>query len=152
MTMAGFVWSTAGIPLPDGMPGDGWCVRDAFCELFRWPRGGEEWAAFIEGPEADDVERLARHLGLEGGFDPLYAPDAQRLGQIVDHPGISCWALHAIQTSHVVFEPHIRFLPPLPVGYRQFAPEHFRVWVDVNQRPRPPATSARAQDQPRADL
>jgi hypothetical protein len=49
-TLDGFVWSPA--PLYVAMePGEGgWCVRDAFCPLFGWTPGSDEWWRFREGP------------------------------------------------------------------------------------------------------
>lgn len=131
--MARFQWSTTGSPLPPGAPGDGFCVRDALSELFKWPVGGSDWLAFIEGPEAADLERLLSHLGLQA-FDPDV--EAEHLRPHLDHPGVSVWALHAIRLSHVLYEPHIRFPRPLPQQYLSYGPERFRVFVDLIQPPR----------------
>lgn len=63
--MDGFEWSPAA-PYVATEPGeDGWCLRDAFCELLRWARGSAEWSRFtVEGTGGQDVSRLAEHLGL----------------------------------------------------------------------------------------
>jgi hypothetical protein len=112
---------------------DGSCVRDALFELFEWPVDGSNWLAFIDGPEAADLERLASLLGLEG-FDPDV--EAERLSPHLDHPGISVWALHQVRMSHALFEPHVRFPRPLPPQHHSYNPERFRVFVDLAKPPR----------------
>src|SRR6266849_3820739 len=90
-TMAGFKWTHRELPT-NPLPGDGWCVRDAFCELFRWPPGSDEWNAFIEIPYHEDMPRLIEHLGLES-YDPEYRPHAEKLAARLDHPGIVAYNL-----------------------------------------------------------
>jgi hypothetical protein len=133
-TMKGFHWLTSA---PDGPwlgPGDRWCVRDAFSALLRWPVGSDEWGAFIEAPGPEDMDRLTAHLGLEW-FDPDYGPHAEQLAERLDHPGIACWKLHAVQLGHVLYQPHLRFPRQLPIQYWEFTPELFRIIVDPRQAP-----------------
>ncbi len=62
-------------------PGDGWCVRDAFCELMNWPEHSDEWNRFIEGPTLEDVIRLGNRLGLH-----RLHWDADKRRWLSDHP------------------------------------------------------------------
>jgi hypothetical protein len=133
-TMRGFTWSTQPVTGPWNVEGDGWCVRDAFCALFRWQLGGEDAGAFIEGVGPEDMERLTSHLGLEW-YDPVYRPHALELAQRLDHPGITCFNLRAVRVAHVVYQPHLRRPRPLPRQYHAYDPELFRVLVDVRQDP-----------------
>ena len=48
--MARFEWSPAPGFVPTQAGEDGWCIRDAICQLFGWRPGLEEWLRFIEGP------------------------------------------------------------------------------------------------------
>lgn len=131
--MAGFTWGPRTKPIPRGLPGDLWCVRDAFCDLFHWPPGSAERDAFIELPEPEDVERLADHLGLEW-FDPLFGPHVPELEKRLDHPGISWWLIHQEQMAHVVYEPNLRRMH-VPARYAKYRPDLYRVIVDVRQEP-----------------
>ena len=63
-TMLGFDWSPAPPFVPTEPGEDGWCVRDAICDLFAWTPRSAEWSGFIEGPRGRDIPRLAAHLGL----------------------------------------------------------------------------------------
>ncbi len=134
--MVGFEWSTYGMGPPAGLGGDGWCVRDALSDLFGWPVGDSEWLSFIEAPEPADMDRLVDHLGLEW-YDPDYADHVSRLTERVDHPGISCWKLHALQMGHVIYQPHLRYERPLLQQYWPYKPERYRILVDVRQDPHP---------------
>jgi hypothetical protein len=136
--MTGFKWSERHRLSPReeiNLPGDGWCVRDAFCSLFGWPPGSPEWAAFIEDVQPQDMESLERHLGL-GGFDPDNEPERWGLVLPSGHPGISCWNLRALKIAHVIYEPDLRELRGLPPQYRGYGPELFRLLVDLRQPPR----------------
>lgn len=135
-TVLDFDWHHAGSHLPASAAGDGWCVRDAFCELFRWPVGSDEWLAFVEGPHPEDMDRLTEHLGLEW-FDPGHPAHIGPLSERLDHPGATCWKLHAVRMSHVIYQPHLRYERPLPEQYWPFQPERFRVLVDARQEPHP---------------
>ena len=135
-TMAGFEWTHRNV-LPSRPPlGDLWCLRDAVCELFRWPPGSAEWSRFVEAPEPHDVGRLFQHLGLQG-YDPEYRPHALELATRLDHPGIAFYRLHSIKMEHAVFEGHIRHLRGLPQEYARLNPEFFHLVVDDRQSPRP---------------
>lgn len=78
---------------------------------------------------------LNGHLGLKG-YDPAIPSHLEALAQRLDHPGITCWNLHAVRLSHTVFQPHLRFCRGLPARYGRFQPELFRVLVDMRQPPR----------------
>ena len=84
-TMVGFEWSETPPYVPT-VPGDnGWCVRDAVCQLFGWPPGSENWSAFMEGVQGEDTPRLAEHLGLACFQIPQ---DWNELIQRLAHPGV----------------------------------------------------------------
>jgi hypothetical protein len=135
-TMAGFLWSPSTVtPEMRGLPGDLWCVRDAFCMLFGWSPGSDDWNAFVEGPLADDLYRLIDYFGLHW-YDPEHEAHKAGLEANRDHPGISLYALHSVQITHCMFEPNIQHLRELPEQYRQFRPELFRLVIDVGQDPR----------------
>lgn len=63
-TMDGFQWSPGELPARRVPGGNGWCVRDAYCRLLRWPAESTEWSRFIEYPHQDDLLPLAKHLGV----------------------------------------------------------------------------------------
>lgn len=132
--MIGFEWSEREIPLSNGLPGDFWCVRDAFSELMGWAPGSEEWLRFIEAPLPGDMDRLVDHLGLLW-FDPEHEPHREPLAALLEHPGITVYAFHTMQLSHVLYQPHLRHLRPLPVQYSRIPAELFRVIVDSRQVP-----------------
>lgn len=134
-TMAGFTWSASDASALEQLPGNLWCVRDAFSALLGWPPGSPDWKAFIQAPAPGDMDRLIEHLGLEW-FDPEYPPHAEQLALRLDHPGIYCWNLHAVPIAHVIYEPHLRCPNGLPAQYAGLQPELFRVIVDVRQPPR----------------
>jgi hypothetical protein len=134
--MAGFVWTPRQIsPEHRRVPGDLWCLRDAFCELFGWPEGSDDWRAFIEAPQADDVPRLIEFLGLKE-YDPEYPLDARFLSALLDHPGIAFYEIPSLNIGHCIFEPHLRYMRGLDAAYRAYQPELFRVVPDSNQPPR----------------
>jgi hypothetical protein len=85
-TMDGFKWSPSAPYVPAEPGEDGWCVRDAFCELLRWTPGSAEWSRFIEGPAGQDMPRLAGHLGLTVFEIP---GDWNDLIERATHPGIA---------------------------------------------------------------
>jgi hypothetical protein len=141
--MADFVWSPTS-PQPKPLPGDCWCVRDAFCRLLDWPVGSAEWLSFVEDPVGLDVYRLIDHLGLEW-YDPAAPQHQAALAARLNHPGI--WLLgltypDPLQPSrvghrgHVVYQPHLRYPRPLPMEYQAFQPDLVNIIVDVRQRPR----------------
>lgn len=106
-TMEGVVWSPAPRYVPMVPGEDGWCVRDAFCALFRWAYGSPEWCRFREGPAGRDVARLAEHLGLTlfdrpGDWDELFRRAA--------HPGIAWFVFLAFGKAHTVYVPDVRLL------------------------------------------
>jgi hypothetical protein len=136
-TMVGFIWSEREIgPDTRRLPGDLFCVRDGFCALFGWRPGSDEWSRFIEAPHPDDMDRLIDHLGL-AQFDHEYGPHWELLRTLLDHPGISFYNLHSIQSAHCMYQPHLRHHLSLPPQFAPFQPELFRVVVDARQPPGP---------------
>jgi hypothetical protein len=134
-TMAGFTWSESVVtPEMRRLPGDLYCVRDSIAALLGWEPGSEEWACFIEAPNAADVDRMIDHLGLDW-CDPERQPEKFRT--FLDHPGISVYAFHTMRMSHYLYQPHLRKLRPLPVQYLLVEPnrELFRIIADLRQRP-----------------
>lgn len=132
-TMVGFLWTPRVTPPAlRGLPGDLWCVRDAFSELMGWPPGSPEWGLFIEAPPPGDMDRLCDHLGL-AWCDPDRQPEI--LDTFLDHPGIAVYAFHTERMSHVLYQPHLRHLRPLPPQYRAIPAELFRIIVDMRQEP-----------------
>ena len=97
-SMDGFRWFTTA-PAPR-RAGNGWCVRDALCELYGWAPGSKNWRTFVvEYPEGKDIERLVQHLGLVW-------LDRQKVGEdstLQDHPGVAFYDLDLYQVSHCVF-------------------------------------------------
>ena len=99
-TMDGFKWSPPA-PWVAMEPGeDGWCLRDAVCELFRWEPRSPEWHRFVEGPDGPDVPRLAEHLGLTTFQIPQNWND---LIVRTAHPGIAVFDFHAYRKSHAIY-------------------------------------------------
>jgi hypothetical protein len=98
-------------------PGEeGWCVRDAFCELFGWEPGSDEWPRFIEASAGQDVPRLAEHLGLAVFEFPRDWHDL--IGRSA-HPGVALFAFPAYQKSHTVYVHDVQWLLhhwPTPAG------------------------------------
>lgn len=132
--MAGFAWSETFIPpAMRALPGDLWCVRDAFSELMGWPPETDEWGRFIEAPIPDDMLRLIDHLGLA-----WCDPDRQSeiFTTFLDHPGISVYAFHTHQMSHVLYQPHLRHLRELPPQFADIPAELFQIIADLRQLPR----------------
>jgi hypothetical protein len=137
-TMLGFVWAPKTItPAMRALPGDLWCVRDAFCALMGWQPGSGEWRCFIEAQNGPaDMERLIDHLGLVS-LDPEYPGHASLLQQALDHPGIASYKLHRVQLEHLQYQPHLRHFVPLPSQYllADPDPELFQIIVDLRQGP-----------------
>lgn len=106
-TMVGFEWSpTLGfVPMAAGE--NGWCMRDAICQLFGWDLDSEERSRFIEGPAGKDTPRLAEHLGLTEFQIPQ---DWNELIRHLAHPGVAIFDFHAYQVSHVVYVHDLRWL------------------------------------------
>jgi hypothetical protein len=64
-SMVGFEWSPRMGQAPVfGTGEDGWCVRDAICELLGWEPGSDEWLRFEESVAGPDIPRLFNHLEL----------------------------------------------------------------------------------------
>jgi hypothetical protein len=143
-TMSRFTWSPITSQLRP-LPGDGWCVRDAFCQLLGWPVGSLEWTRFVEDPGGPDLYRLIDHLGLEW-FDPAAPQHQAALADRLDHPGIFLYGLTypdplaasgVGHRGHVTYQPHLRRPQPLPLRYQAFQPDLVNVIVDTRQPPRP---------------
>lgn len=120
-TMVGFEWSTAAAPdraeAQDGS--DGWCVRDAFCQLLGWAPHSAEWSRFIEWPNGADISRLVAHLGLTV-FEIEIPEDWNEIIQRSAHPGVALFDLHDDRKSHVVYVHDVRWLLhhwPTPDGW-----------------------------------
>jgi len=134
-TMRGFRWTPREIPpFLRALPGDLWCLRNAYCALFGWEEGSDEWNRFIEAPDRGDPDRLIEHLGLSW-FDPDYPPHREVWKTRLDHPGISFYAIHSLQIAHCIYQPHVRHLQPLPDEYQRYSPELFRIVIDIRQPP-----------------
>ena len=128
-TMARFEWTPHTIsPASVAIPGNFWCVRDAVSALMGWPSGSEEWSRFIELPIPEDVEHLMDHLDLPG-----CDPERQRaiFETFLDHGGLAVYNFHACKISHMVYQPHLRHLQPLPPEYDGIDAELFRVYADL---------------------
>ena len=154
-TMGGFEWSDTQPYVPT-VPGDnGWCVRDAVCQLFGWPPGSENWSAFIEGPHGEDTAQLAAHLGLTL-FDLCARGTYDELSHRAAHPGVALFGFDKVGMSHAVYVPDVRWLlrywptpdgrpnpqPPRTTGW-PLGPEHmahgpvlFAVLIDEREPPR----------------
>ncbi len=132
-TMDGFDWTPRPRPSLSGPAGDLWCVRDAFSELMAWLPGSLEWSRFVEAPVAEDMDRLCDHLGLVW-CDP--DTQAEIFDAYLDHPGMAVYALHSERLSHVMYQPHLRHLRPLPPQYAPFQAELFRIIADLRQAPK----------------
>jgi hypothetical protein len=108
-TMVGFEWSETEAFVPT-VPGEnGWCVRDAICQLFGWSSDSDEWKKFIEGPQGKDTDRLADHLGLTL-FRVDVPQDFNQLITRLDHPGIAIFVFDEAEMSHVVYVPDLAWL------------------------------------------
>jgi hypothetical protein len=106
-TMAGFQWSPTPGYVPAETGEDGWCMRDAVCQLFDWPPGSENWSQFVENPQGADTLRLADHLGLTC----LQVPqDWNELIARLDHPGVAIFDFHIYQKSHAIYVNDLRWL------------------------------------------
>ena len=132
-SMDGFQWLT--VAWSPGLPGNGWCLRNAICELFDWPTGSRNWRAFtVEYPVGEDVERLVQHLGLVWLDCQKVAADPT----LQDHPGVAFYDLDLYEIGHCLFQPHARFLKPLPPFLQAAHPRLTGVAVDITQAPRRP--------------
>lgn len=148
--MAGFQWSPRDLPASPVPGSDGWCVRNAYCDLLRWPAGSAEWSRFIESPHPDDLLPLARHLGVTV-YDVGVAEHWNALIGKLDHPGIAVFDIPAAAIGHAVCVPHVHALlhhwpefgghprPDLPTFGWPLGPEHLRhnpkvFWVIVDER------------------
>jgi len=132
-----FEWSPRHIKSEhERLPGNLWCVRDAFCTLLRWEQGSDEWNAFIQAPAPEDMEWLIEHIGLL----PFYrasATDVEIPEPMRDHPGVTFHNLHRLRIAHCLYQLHVRHLVDLPTEYTRFDanPELFCVAVDPRQPP-----------------
>ncbi|HEV2345153.1 MAG TPA: hypothetical protein VGS97_13735 [Actinocrinis sp.] len=157
--MEGFEWTPA---QPVQFPGqvDGWCVRNAFCDLLGWAPDSEEADHFIESPKNSDLRRLCEHLGLEF-FDLADPAQWNKLITTMDHPGIATFFFPSMGGGHSVYVHHVhallhhwptqdglprtdlpvmnwpRFGWPLGGGHLQFGPLLHTVVLDPQQPPRP---------------
>jgi hypothetical protein len=131
-TMAGFIWNHPAGRLPPGMPGDGWCVRDAMCALFGWPAGSAEWRAFVEGPHPEDMSRLEAHLGLVHVDTDLPA-DVTWFYTNNSHPGLLILNIDAFRRGHVIYSSDLRQFTGIPQPYRALGATLRGFLVDVRQ-------------------
>lgn len=107
-TMAGFDWSPVP-PFVPKVPGEnGWCVRDAICELFGWEPGSENWSLFIEAPDPMDTPRLAERLGLT--LFSIVPQDWNELITRLEHPGIAIFVFDEGELSHTVYVHDVAWL------------------------------------------
>lgn len=106
-TMDGFEWSPTPPYSATEVGEDGWCLRDAVCQLLNWPPGSSNWSKFIESPRGSDTPRIAAHLNLACLTIPC---DWNALIGLLDHSGLAIFDFHAYQKSHVVFVPDLRWL------------------------------------------
>lgn len=106
-SMVGFDWSPTPRYLPMKPGEDGWCMRDAICELSGWEPGSEEWYLFVEGPQGPDTPRLAEHLDLACFQVPQ---DWKALIGRLTHPGAAIFDFPAYQKSHVVYVHDLQWL------------------------------------------
>lgn len=107
LTLEGFKWSPAKDYI-DGDGSDGWCMRDAFCQLFRWRPGSENWARFIRWPRGLDTLRLAIHLGLTPfEVGPEYWTELYHRSA---HPGVALFFFPTLGKSHIEYVSDVRWL------------------------------------------
>jgi hypothetical protein len=126
--MDGFEWSPSVPFVPMELGEDGWCVRDAVCELFRWEPGSPEWCRFIEGPQGRDVPRLAEHIGLTTFEIPQNWNDL--IGRTA-HPGIAVFDFHVYHKSHAIYVYNVEALIhhwPTAEGPPATASERWLFW------------------------
>ncbi len=146
LSLEGFTWTSK--DLDDNnlnrsqleVPGDGWCVRDAFCELMNWPENSDEWNRFVENPSFDDVIRLGNRLGLHRLFWDEKTlcwrndnPDSHAIEPGLDHPGVVIFWLEPLETFHCSYSPDLRSYPHLPIRYFEFRPEAVMALMDANR-------------------
>lgn len=106
-SLEGFKWSPSKGYVSDD-DSDGWCVRDAFCQLFGWRCGSEEWSRFIKWPTGPDTFRLAGRLGLT-----LFEVVPEYWGEIfrrAAHPGVALFIFPRFGRSHTGYVPDVRWL------------------------------------------
>jgi hypothetical protein len=106
-TVAGFEWSPTPGFVPTEPGEDGWCMRDAICQLFGWRPGSENWRLFVEAPQPQDTPRLAEHLGLACFQVP---PDFNELIGRLAHPGVAIFDFDHYKISHSVYVHDLRWL------------------------------------------
>lgn len=126
--MNGFEWSPSVPCVAMGLGEDGWCLRDAICELFRWEPGSPDWSRFIEGPQGQDVPRLAKHLGLTTFEIPQNWND---LIARTAHPGIAVFDFPAYHKSHALYVYNVAALIhhwPIAEGPPATARERWLFW------------------------
>jgi hypothetical protein len=127
-SMAGFQWSPRTNPGRVFGPGeDGWCARDAICQLLGWPPGSDEWQRFVESPAGQDMPRLLRHLVLTD-FDLEGAAEWNDLLALVersgDLPAVAWYLMEQVGLAHMVYVPSVRWLLrywPTPWGSQKDA-------------------------------
>lgn len=101
-TMDGFEWTERPEPLTPDDGNDGYCLRDAVCQLYGWGPGSADREAFIREPAGGDSARFFEHLGLSF-FDFADWEQWKQLHQRLDHPGIALFGFPSVKLSHVVF-------------------------------------------------
>ena len=145
-----FEWTNYPHPTQVSDGGDGYCVRDAVCQLLGWPVGSPEWKWFRESPAPGDDKRLYDHLGLTI-YDIAIPEHWNELITKTANPGIASFALPRIHAGHAVYVPRVfdvlvrwhrpEGLPlpvrpgygyPLGPQYMNFDPRLF--WIILNDR------------------
>ena len=161
-SVQGFEWSPTPGLVP-AVPGEnGWCMRDAVCQLFGWRPGSEEWLRFIEAPTGRDLIRLAMHLGLT--VFEVGAPGSwDELSHRAAHPGVAMFFFPGTWRAHTAYVPDAQWLlrywpapdgrpnrqPPRDTGwpldkrYMDRSPVLFAVFIDERRPPRSEAPRGR---------
>jgi len=135
-TMRGFVWRHSGGGHAPGLPGDSWCIRDSFCQLFGWEPASWEWEQFRELPHQEDLAYLEQHLGLIQIFS-REPEEMEWFAANNAHRGVVIWRLTSPVgvSGHATYAKDLRNPGGLLSHYRIFRPVVDGYLVDVRQAP-----------------
>jgi hypothetical protein len=128
-TMAGFDWSGASVDVPMEAGEDGWCLRDAICQLFGWNISSENRSLFVRWPKGTDDIRLTMYLGLT-----VFEVSHEHWDVLVSraaHPGVARFIFPAYGKAHTVYVPDVRLLLrwwPTPDGRPSSQPSRRTGW------------------------